>query len=129
MLGGPGDEHPARSQHDSNLTDLMDCYTGARLARRPHVGRMRDGRSPLGGMVDVPSTRGLLDGRLKGSIERFTRWQVQMDGRSLQVARLTLGSLANARFFARELPHSRLTASADGRVLGCTGCSIGAQRA
>jgi len=121
MLGGPGGEHPARSQHDSHLTDLMGCCTGARLARlarRPHVGGMRDGRSPLGGMEDVPSARGLLDGRLKGSIERSTRWQVQMDGRSSEVARLTLGSLANARFSARELPHSRLTASADGRLLG-----------
>jgi len=90
---------------------------------------MRDGRSSLGGMEDVPSTRGLLDGRFKGSIERSTRWQVQMDGRSSQVARLTLGSLANARFAARELPRSRLTASADGRLLGWTGCSTGAQRA
>jgi len=88
---------------------------------------MRDGRSPLGGMEDVPSTRGLLDGRLKGSIERSTCWQVQMDGRSSQVARLTLGSLANAPFTARELPCSRLTASADGRLLGWTGCSTGAQ--
>jgi hypothetical protein len=67
---------------------------------------MRDGRSPLEGMEDVPSTRGLLDGRLKGSIEYSTRWQVQMDGRSSQVARLMLGSLANARFAARELPRS-----------------------
>ena len=53
---------------------------------------MRDGRSSLGGMEDVPSTRGLLDGRFKGSIERSTRWQVQMDGRSSEVARLTLGT-------------------------------------
>jgi len=117
MLGGLGGEHPARGQHNSHLTDLMDCCTGARLARRPHGG-MRDGRSPLGGLENVPSTRGLLDGRLKGSIERSTRWQVQMDGRSSEVARLTLGTLANACFSARELPHSRLTASADGRLLG-----------
>jgi len=75
MLGGPGGKHPARGQRDSHLTDLMGCCTGARLARLPHVGR-RDGRSPLGGMEDVPSTRGLLDGRLKGSIERSTGWQV-----------------------------------------------------
>ena len=67
---------------------------------------MRDGRSPLGGKEDVPSTRGLLDGRLKGSIEHSTRWQVQMDGRSSVFARLTLESLANARFAARELPRS-----------------------
>ena len=118
MLGGPGGNHPARGLHDSHLTDLMGCCTGARLARRPHVGGMHDGRSPLGGLEDVPSTRGLLDGRLKGSIERSTLWQVQMDGRSSEVACLTLGSLANARFSARELFHSRLTASADGRLLG-----------
>jgi len=67
---------------------------------------MRDGRSPLEAMEDVPSTRGLLDGRLKGSIERSTLWQVQMDGRSSEVARPTLGSLANAHFTARELPRS-----------------------
>ena len=77
---------------------------------------MHDGRSPLEAMEDVPSTRGLLDGRWKGSIERSTLWQVQMDGRSSEVARPTLGSLANARFSARGLLHSRLTASADGRL-------------
>jgi len=92
MLGGPGGEHPTRGQHDSHLTDLMDCCTGDRLARQPHVGGMCDGRSPLGGLEDVPSTRGLLDGRLKDSIERSTRWQVQMDGRSSEVARLTPGT-------------------------------------
>ena len=57
MLGGPDGEHPARGQRDSHLTDLMGCCTGARLARRPHVGRVRDGRSPLEGMEVVPSTR------------------------------------------------------------------------
>jgi len=60
-------------------------------------------------------------GRLKGSIERSTRWQVQMDGQSSEVARLTLGTLANARFSPRELSHSQLTASADSRLLGWTG--------
>ena len=80
MLGGLRGKHPARGQRDSHLTDLMGCCTGARLARRPHVGRMRNGRLPLGDMEDVPSTRCLLDGRLKGSIERSTRWQVQMHG-------------------------------------------------
>ena len=83
MLGGLGGEHPARGQHDIHLTDLMGYCTRARLdrlARRPHVGRMRDGHSPLGGMEDVPSTRGLRDGRLKGSIECSTCWHVQMDG-------------------------------------------------
>jgi len=64
---------------------------------------MRDGLLPLGGMEDVPSTRGLLDGRLKGSIEHSTRWRVQMAGGGLVVARLMLGSLANARFAAREI--------------------------
>ena len=83
---------------------------------------MRDGRSPLGGMEDVPSTRGLLDGRLEGSIERSTLWQVLVDGRSSEVARPTLGSLANARFSARGMLHSRLTASADGCLLGSTAC-------
>jgi len=34
------------------------------------------------------------------------RWRVQMDGRSSVVARLTLGSLANAHFATRELPRS-----------------------
>jgi len=67
---------------------------------------MRDGRSPFEGMEDVPSTRGLLDGRLKGSIEYSTRWRVQMDGRSSVVARLTLGSLANTCFAVRELTRS-----------------------
>ena len=90
---------------------------------------MRDGRSPLEAMEDVTSTRGLLDGRLKISIERSTLWQVQMDGRSSEVARPILESLANARFSARGLLHSRLTASADGRLLESTGCSTGAQRA
>jgi len=52
-LGGPGGEHPVRRQHDSHLTDLMVCCTGPRLARRPHVDRMRDGRSSLGDMEDV----------------------------------------------------------------------------
>jgi len=84
----------------------MGYCTGARLDQRPHVDGMCDRCSPLGGMEDVPSTRGLLDGRLKGSIERSTRWRVQMDGRSSVVPRLTLGSLANARFAARELPRS-----------------------
>ena len=84
----------------------MGCCTGARLARRPHVDGIRDGCLPLGGMEDMPSTRGLFDGRLKGTLERVTRWRVQMDGRSSVVARLTLGSLANARFAARELPCS-----------------------
>ena len=73
MLGGPGGEHTARGQRNSHLTDLMGCCTGARLARRPHVGRMRDGSSPLGGMEDLPSTQGLLDGQLKDLIERSTR--------------------------------------------------------
>jgi len=69
MLGGPGGGHPARGQRDIHLTDLMGCCPGARLDRRPHVGRMRDGRSPLGGMENVPSTRGLLDGRLKAGVQ------------------------------------------------------------
>jgi len=128
MLGGPGGNHPARGLHNSHLTDLIGCCT-AHLARRPHVGGMRDGRLPLGGLEDVPSTRGLLDGRLKGSIEHSTLWQVQMDGRSSEVICPTLGSLVNAGFSARELLHSRLTASADGRLLGSTGCSTGAQQA
>jgi len=67
---------------------------------------MRDGRLPLGGLEDVPSTRGLLDGRLTGSIERSTLGQVQMDGRSSKVDSPTLGSLANARFATRELSRS-----------------------
>ena len=106
MLGSPRGNHPARGLYNSRLTDWIGCCTGARLARRPHARGMRDGRSPLGGLEDVPSTQGLLDGRLTGPIERLTLGQVQMDGRSLEVARLTLGSLEYARSSARGLLHS-----------------------
>ena len=129
MLGSLRGNHPARGLHDSRWTDWIGCCTGARLARRPHARCMRDGRSLLGGLEDVYSTRGLLDGRLTGSIERLTPGQVQMNGRSSEVARPTLGSLEYARSSARGLLHSRSTASADGRLIGSTGRLTGAQRA
>ena len=110
MLGSLGGNHPARSLRDSRWTDWIGCCTGARLARRPHARGMRDGRSLLGGLEDVPSTRGLLNGRLTGSIERLTLGQVQMDGRSSEVTCLTLGSLEDARSSARGLLQSRSTA-------------------
>jgi len=96
MLGSPGGNHLARSLRDSRWTEWIGCCTGARLARPPHARGMHDRRSPLGGLEDVPSTRGLLVGLLTGSIERLTLGQVQMDGRSLEVACPTLGSLEDA---------------------------------
>jgi len=129
MLGSPGGNYPARGLHNSRWTDWIGCCTGARLARQPHARGMRDGPSPLGGLEDVSSTRGLLDGRLTGSIERLTLGQVQMDGRSSEVACPTLGILEYARSSARGLLHSRLTASADSRLMGSTGRLTGAQRA
>ena len=76
MLGSPRGNHPARGLHESRWTDWIGYCTGARLTRQPHARGMHDGRSPLGSLEDVPSTQGLLDGRLTVSIERLTPRQV-----------------------------------------------------
>jgi len=82
----------------------------------------------LGSLEDVPSTRGLFDGRLTGSIQRLTLKQVQMDGRNSEVACPTLGSLEDTCSSTQGLLHSRSTTSADGRLMGSTGRLTGVQR-